>query len=56
MIALGARYTVPTMYDNRKLADAGGLMAYGQNTEVSWGQAGIYVGRILRAPSPATCR
>jgi putative ABC transport system substrate-binding protein len=28
-------------------------MSYGQNTESSWEQAGIYVGRILRGAKPA---
>jgi len=40
------------MYDNRESADAGGLMSYGQNTERSWGQAGIYVGSILKGAKP----
>jgi putative ABC transport system substrate-binding protein len=52
LIALGARYAVPTMYDNRESPDAGGLMSYGQNTESSWEQAGLYVGRILKGAKP----
>jgi putative tryptophan/tyrosine transport system substrate-binding protein len=53
LIALSARHGVPTMYDNRESPDAGGLMGYGQNTESSWEQAGIYVGRILKGAKPA---
>ena len=53
LIALSARHAVSTMYDNREFADAGGLMSYGQNTESSWEQAGIYVGRILKGEKPA---
>jgi putative ABC transport system substrate-binding protein len=53
LIALGARHGVPTMYDNRESPDAGGLMGYGQNTESSWEQAGVYVGRILKGAKPA---
>jgi putative ABC transport system substrate-binding protein len=52
LIALAARYGVPTMYDNRESPDAGGLMSYGQNTESSWEQAGTYVARILKGQKP----
>jgi putative ABC transport system substrate-binding protein len=48
LVALGAKHSIPTMYDNRESADAGGLMSYGQNTESSWEQAGISVGSILK--------
>jgi putative tryptophan/tyrosine transport system substrate-binding protein len=52
LIALAASHAVPTMYDNRESADAGGLMSYGQNTEISWEQAGTYVARILKGQKP----
>jgi putative ABC transport system substrate-binding protein len=52
LVAFGARHAIPTMYDNREAADVGGLMSYGQNTESSWEQAGIYVGRILKGAKP----
>src|SRR5207237_7760867 len=52
LIALSARHGLPTMYDNRESPDAGGLMAYGQNTESSWEQAGGYVARILKGAKP----
>ena len=53
LVALAARHAVPTMYDNRESPDAGGLMSYGQNTESSWEQAGVLVGRILKGEKPA---
>lgn len=53
LIALSARHSVSTMFDNRESADAGGLIGYGQNTESSWEQAGGYVGRILKGAKPA---
>ena len=53
LVALGAKYAIPTMYDNREAASAGGLMSYGQNTESSWEQAGNTVGRILKGAKPA---
>jgi ABC-type uncharacterized transport system substrate-binding protein len=52
LVALGARHSIPTMYDNRESADAGGLMSYGQNTESSWEQAGLSVGSILKGAKP----
>jgi putative ABC transport system substrate-binding protein len=52
LVTLGARHSIPTMYDSREAAAAGGLMGYGQNTESSWEQAGIYVARILKGAKP----
>jgi putative tryptophan/tyrosine transport system substrate-binding protein len=52
LVALGAKYAIPTMYDNREAATVGGLMSYGQNTESSWEQAGAIVGRILKGAKP----
>jgi putative ABC transport system substrate-binding protein len=52
LVALGARRAIPTMYDNRESVEAGGLMSYGQNTEISWEQAGGIVGRILKGEKP----
>lgn len=52
LVSLGARHSIPTMYDSREAAAAGGLMGYGQNTESSWEQAGIYVARILKGAKP----
>jgi putative ABC transport system substrate-binding protein len=52
LVSLGARHSIPTMYDSREAAVAGGLMGYGQNTESSWEQAGIYVARILKGAKP----
>jgi putative ABC transport system substrate-binding protein len=53
LIALSAKHGIPTMFDNGESAYAGGLMSYGQNTESSWEQAGIYVGRMLKGSKPA---
>jgi ABC-type uncharacterized transport system substrate-binding protein len=52
LVALAARHAIPTMYDNREAAIAGGLMSYGQNTESSWEQAGASVARILKGAKP----
>jgi putative ABC transport system substrate-binding protein len=53
LVALAARHAVPTIYDSREFAEAGGLMSYGPNHVKLWGQAGGYVARILRGEKPA---
>jgi putative ABC transport system substrate-binding protein len=44
------RHKLPTIYANRELADAGGLMAYGATDGFpsAYRQAGVYAGRILK--------
>jgi putative tryptophan/tyrosine transport system substrate-binding protein len=53
IVALAARYAVPTMYDRRDFPVVGGLMSYGANEVETIRSAGIYVGRILRGERPA---
>jgi putative ABC transport system substrate-binding protein len=48
LAALAGRYSVPAVHQSREFAVAGGLMSYGGNVVESHGQAGIYVGRILK--------
>jgi putative tryptophan/tyrosine transport system substrate-binding protein len=53
LIALAARYAVPTIYPWREFAVAGGLMSYGGNFIELNQQAGIYVGKLLKGAKPA---
>jgi putative ABC transport system substrate-binding protein len=52
LITLAARHAVPTIYDFRVNAAAGGLISYGPSLTGTWRQVGIYVGRILKGAKP----
>src|SRR6516165_7289996 len=52
LIALTARYAMPTIY-NREFAAAGGLVGYGVNLTDAYRLAGVYAGRILAGAKPA---
>jgi len=53
IVALAARYAMPTMYPLSQYVAAGGLMSYGANLPDAFLQTGIYVGRILKGAQPA---
>jgi putative ABC transport system substrate-binding protein len=53
LINLAARYKIPTIFDRRKFAEAGGLMSYGGSVTDVYHLAGIYVRRILKGEKPA---
>ena len=54
LIALAARYAVPTIYPVREFTENGGLMSYGTNLSLDLAQqAGTYTGKILRGAKPA---
>jgi putative ABC transport system substrate-binding protein len=53
IVALAARYAVPTMYQFRDYALAGGLMSYGASLSDQYRQVGLYAGMILKGANPA---
>jgi putative tryptophan/tyrosine transport system substrate-binding protein len=53
VIALAARYAVPTMYVQREFASAGGLITYGTDLTEVYRLTGGYAGRILKGDKPA---
>jgi putative ABC transport system substrate-binding protein len=53
LAAFALRHSVPTIYQGRDFALAGGLMSYGGSTMDSYRVAGAYAGRILMGEKPA---
>ena len=53
IISFAAENKLPTMYQFREFALAGGLISYGPRITESYRQGAIYVGRILRGAKPA---
>jgi putative ABC transport system substrate-binding protein len=53
IVALAARYALPTIYHAREFAAVGGLLSYGIDFRDTSRQVGVYVGRILNGAAPA---
>jgi ABC-type uncharacterized transport system substrate-binding protein len=56
LVALAARYAVPTIYTARDFTEIGGLMSYGISVTLGMDltqQVGAYTGKILRGCKPA---
>jgi putative ABC transport system substrate-binding protein len=53
IIALAARYSVPTMYFNRFFSEPGGLISYGDVRSEQFRLAAGYIDRILKGEKPA---
>jgi putative ABC transport system substrate-binding protein len=52
LVALAAKYALPTIYPLREFATDGGFASYGPSLDESVRQAGVYTGKILRGAKP----
>jgi putative ABC transport system substrate-binding protein len=53
LASLALHHVVPSIFQDRAFAAAGGLMSYGGNLKDSYRLAGVYTGRILKGEKPA---
>jgi putative tryptophan/tyrosine transport system substrate-binding protein len=53
IVALAARYAVPTSYESTIFTKVGGLMSYGTDDDDIARQLGAYTGRILKGEKPS---
>ena len=53
MVALAARYAVPTAYPWREFVQAGGLMSYGSRVLDAFRKVGVYTGNIVNGEKPS---
>jgi len=53
LVALARRHAVPTIYDRRAYAVAGGLISYGTDYLDGYRKLGIYTSKILNGAKPA---
>jgi putative ABC transport system substrate-binding protein len=53
VIALAARYGVPTVYSYRFMVEQGGLISYGVDIDNLFERAATYIDRILKGAKPA---
>ena len=51
--ALAVRHGIPTIYQFRSFAAAGGLASYGASLTEAYRQMGVYAGRVLKGEKPS---
>jgi putative ABC transport system substrate-binding protein len=52
LVELASRHAMPTIYESRNFAAAGGLISYGANGRGADRQVGVYTGKILKGAKP----
>jgi putative ABC transport system substrate-binding protein len=53
LVSLAQAHRLPTTYEWREFAVAGGLVSYGVSLPATYRQVGLYAGRVLRGEKPA---
>jgi putative ABC transport system substrate-binding protein len=53
LVALAARYALPTMYEWREFVEAGGLISYAPDRLETMRQMGTYAGQVLQGSKPS---
>jgi putative ABC transport system substrate-binding protein len=53
LVALAARFRLPTIYSQREIAEMGGLVSYAPDYADEYRQIAICVGKILKGAKPA---
>jgi putative ABC transport system substrate-binding protein len=52
LVALEARYRIPTIYFQSEFVKVGGLISYGSSYAERYHQLGIYTGQVLKGVKP----
>jgi putative tryptophan/tyrosine transport system substrate-binding protein len=53
IIVFSLKNRLPSVYQNREIVDAGGLMSYGVDRAESYRRVAYYIDRILKGTKPA---
>jgi putative tryptophan/tyrosine transport system substrate-binding protein len=53
LAVLAARHALLTIYGDREIVEAGGLLSYGATRTDAYRQGGVYVGRVLKGEKAA---
>jgi putative ABC transport system substrate-binding protein len=56
LAALAKRHALPTIYNVRAYAEAGGLMSYGTSLTEAYRQMGFYTAHTLKGNKQSICR